>query len=206
MRIEKIEPLSEESFVLRFESGESLRCGLKELADFGLRAGLELEREAWERLSDACALWAVRRRAAELLSRRAMSAGELRRKLEEKGADPAHAELAVSRLVELGAIDEAAYAAMAARHYAAKGYGPRRIEQELRRRDIPREYWAAALEALPEPDGALDELVRKKLRTGMGREDLRKLAASLVRRGYGWEEVRAALARQTAHEDNLIDD
>ncbi len=207
MTLLKLEPLDEERFALHFEEGVTLRCGPKEVLDFSLRPGLALEGEAWEKLEDACAYWAVRRQAAELISRRAMSAGELRRKLREKGADPLHAEKAAERLTELGAIDEGAYAAMVVRHYAAKGYGRKRLEEELYRRELPRETWEEALAALPDSREVLDALVQKRLRSApMDRKGLKKLADSLLRRGYGWEEVRAAIARNTAQEDNDFDD
>ena len=207
MTLERLEVLSEDQIVLHFLEGGTLCCGPGEILDFSLRPGRSLEGEDWEKLQDACAFRAVRRQAAELISRRAMSAGELRRKLREKGADPLHAEKAAERLTELGAIDEGAYAAMVVRHYAAKGYGRKRLEEELYRRELPRETWEEALAALPDSREVLDALVQKRLRSApMDRKGLKKLADSLLRRGYGWEEVRAAIARNTAQEDNDFDD
>ena len=196
MRLEKIEPLSETSFALTFEDGTALRCGLSELSDFSLRAGREFEEAEYAALLDACTFYAVRRKAASLLSARAMSAGELKRKLIEKGADPEHAEKAVARLLELGAIDEESYAAMVVRHYGGKGYGRKRVEGELYRHMVPREYWEGALESLPDTDDTLDKLIRAKLRSGVpDRDEIRRLRDSLCRKGFGWEEVRAAIAR-----------
>ena len=196
MRLEKIEALTEEVLLLHLEDGSSFRCGPQELLDFGLRPGLELGEEALEKLREACAYWAVRRKAAALAAERAMSAGELRRKLTQKGADPEHARRAADWLLDLGVLDEKAYAAMVVRHYAAKGYGRKRAEAELRRRELPRETWEEALEELPDSGEQLDELVRRRLGEGpMDRAGLNKLAGSLMRRGYSWEEVRNAIAR-----------
>ena len=199
MRLEKIEALTEEKLLLHLEDGSSLRCGPRELLDFRLRAGMELTAEELDALREACAYWAVRRKAAALAAERAMSAEELRRKLCLKGADEEHARRAADWLLDLGVLDEEAYAAMVARHYAAKGYGRRRIEQELYRRELPREIWDKALEELPDSRERLDELVRRALSTGNpDRAGLNKLTSSLLRRGYSWEEVRAALARNRA--------
>ena len=196
MRLQKIEPLSETGFALTFEDGTALRCGLQEFSDFSLQTGMDFDEEAYAALLDACTFYAARRKAASLLSARAMSAGELRRKLIEKGADPEHAEKAAARLLELGAIDEESYAAMVVRHYGAKGYGRRRVESELMRHMVPREYWEDALEELPDTDDTLDKLIRAKLRSGTpDRDGIRRLRDSLCRKGFGWEEVRAALAR-----------
>ena len=196
MRLEKLEVLTEDKLLLRWEDGSTLRCGMLEMLDFHLLSGMELTEEEEERLREACAYWEVRQKAAALAAGRAMSAGELRRKLREKGAPPELAERAADRLLELGVLDEGAYAAMVARHYAAKGYGRMRVEQELRRRELPREVWADALAELPDSRETLDALVRKRLGDSPGDEDSRrKLAGSLLRRGYGWEEIRAAIER-----------
>ena len=196
MRLEKIEALAEDRLLLTLEDGGTLRCGPQELLDFGLQRGMELPEGTLEELREACAYWAVRRKAAALAAERAMSAGELRRKLMQKGADQEHARKAADRLLELRVLDEGAYAAMVVRHYAAKGYGRRRVEAELSRRELPRELWAEALEELPDSREQLDELVKKRLGAApLDSAGLQKLAGSLLRRGYGWEEVRAAIAR-----------
>ncbi len=197
MRLLHIRPLDEgKRFLLELEDGTELRCGPREVMDLGLSPGLELEEDALETLKDACAAYDVRMKAAELLSGRAMSAGELRRKLREKGASPEHAEAAADRMLELGVIDEAAYGDMVIRRCAAKGYGRRRAEQELSRHMVPREYWENALEGLPAPEGRLDALIAARLKGGAPDEaQKKKLAAWLQRRGYGWEEIRSALGR-----------
>ena len=57
---------------------------------------------------------------------------------------------------------------------------------------------------LPESGETLDELIKKKLRAGpLEGKERKKLADALLRRGYGWEEVRAALAR---HSGEAADD
>lgn len=196
MRLEKIEALSEDKLLLHLEDGSTLRCGPQEMLDFRLRSGMELEEGTLEGLREACAYWAVRRRAAALAAEKAMSAGELRRKLRDKGASPEMAQKAAAWLLDLGVLDERAYAAMVVRHYAAKGYGRKRLEAELYRRELPRELWEEALEEMPDTGAQLDALVRKRLGdTTPDRKEAGRLASSLMRRGYSWEEVRAAIAR-----------
>lgn len=99
-------------------------------------------------------------------------------------------------MVELGFVNDENYAGMVVRHYAAKGCGRQRIREELRRRRLPRELWDAALEELP---------TRARPQTGCSRQgwrgkapegdELRRACAYLVRRGFSWDEVRAAAAR-----------
>lgn len=53
-----------------------------------------------------------------------------------------------------------------------KGYGVSRVREELRRRKLDRELWDAALEEMPEPDDAVDTLLRSKMR-GKGSDGTR---------------------------------
>ena len=145
---------------------------------------------------------AVRRKALALLERRDYGAAELTEKLVEKGAERADAEAAAERMVEYGFINDENYAAMVARHYAARGYGPARIREELRRRRLGRELWDAALDAVPDNSDAAYRLFAAKMRGASGPDAARKAGAALIRRGFGWDEVRAAMERYLAETEN----
>ena len=141
----------------------------------------------------------TRKKALSLLDRRDYGSAELCAKLVEKGAEPGDAERAVARMVELGFVNDENYAAMVARHYAAKGYGVSRVREELRRHKLGRELWDAALAEMPEPDEAADALLRGKMRgKGADRDALRRASAALVRRGFTWDAVKAATERYLA--------
>jgi len=146
----------------------------------------------------------AKERALAMLDRRDYSAAELRKKLVEKGEDEAEAAAAVERLTELGFVDDARYAPLVVRHYAAKGYGPRRVLQELQARGIPRELWDAAMEQMPVQDDAVDRLLRSRLKSDApDRAELKRASDFLLRKGYGWDEIKAAVARYHAEiEDN----
>jgi len=89
---------------------------------------------------------------------------------------------------------------MTVRHYAAKGYGERRIRDELYRRKIPKEYWDAALEEMPEQDDKIDRLLRSRLRSeDPDRAEIKKATDFLLRRGFGWDEIKSALARYNSY-------
>ena len=146
---------------------------------------------------------AARQKALSLLDRRDYSREELRRKLAEKGFDDAAAEQALDRLAELGFVDDARYAPIVVRHYAAKGFGAQRIRAELQRRGIPKELWDAALEEMPEQDETLDRLLRSRLRgADVGdRDAMRKATDALRRKGYSWDEISAAVERARAESE-----
>ena len=93
-------------------------------------------------------------------------------------------------------MDDAAYAGVIARHYAAMGYGPGRVRQELQRRGVPRDLWEDALAQLPDPEEAIDKFLAAKLRGKTpDRATLQRLSAALQRRGFQWQDIRPALAR-----------
>ena len=153
-----------------------------------------------EREAPTDAVEAAKRKALALLDRRDYSRAELLRKLAEKDFEPAAAEQAVDRLVELGFVDDARYAPIVVRHYAAKGYGAQRVRGELQRRGIPKELWDAALAEMPAQDETVDRVLRTRLR-GADPDDraaLKRAADALLRRGYGWDEINAAVERLRA--------
>lgn len=175
---------------------EPLRVTAEEVAAFGLRVGRELTEAETEALAAAGRRSGAKAAAARMVGARPMSRGELAERLRQKGYAPRDAEAAADWLEELGVLDDGAYAALVARHYAAKGYGARRIRDELWRRKVPRELWTAALAEAGPPEGQIDRLIAQKLggRTPDEKE-LGKLQAFLLRRGFSWTEVREGLER-----------
>jgi len=197
-RIERIQPsLHKKDRVLVYlTGGDLLRITPEELLRFGLRPGQELTEDVLEELRRAAARSQTRQRAAELAAGRMLSRKELSDRLVKKGADPQEAQETAQWLADLGAVDDAAYAGVIARHYAAMGYGPGRVRQELQRRGVPRDLWEDALAQLPDPEEAIDKFLAAKLwGKTPDRATLQRLSAALQRRGFQWQDIRPALAR-----------
>lgn len=197
-RIERIQPsLHKKDRVLVYlTGGDLLRITPEELLRFGLRPGQELTEDVLEELRRAAARSQTRQRAAELAAGRMLSRKELSDRLVKNGADPQEAQETAQWLADLGAVDDAAYAGVIARHYAAMGYGPGRVRQELQRRGVPRDLWEDALAQLPDPEEAIDKFLTAKLRGKTpDRATLQRLSAALQRRGFQWQDIRPALAR-----------
>ena len=143
----------------------------------------------------------ARNRALRLLDKRDYSRKMLLDKLTEKGISPADAEEAADWLCSVGLVDDRRYAGLVVRHYAAKGYGERRVRDELYRRGVPKELWDEALAEMPEQDDTLDRLIRSKLGgKEPSKENLGRVSAALQRRGYGWQEIREAIERLNIEE------
>lgn len=206
MRIERIEASkAKKGRVLVFlEDGACLKITERELLDFCLRSGDELDEAALERLREAAGVSNTRAAAAELIGRRAMSRRDLERKLREKGASEADARYAAEWLEAIGAIDDAAYAAALVRHYSRLGCGPARVREKLYEKGVPRELWEAALEELPEDGGQIDAFLASRLRGRTPDEkEKRRLTNALLRRGFSWDEVRAAWGRLGAKPEDM---
>lgn len=184
-----------ECLVIALDSGEEIAATVGLAAELRLFAGKTLEEAELDELRSSAALALCKNRALELLSYRPMSARELRDKLVQKGETPDNAAAAADWLRDRGFLDDARYAGMVVRHYAGKGYGEGRVRQELRRRGIPGDLWEEALEELPESGEKLDAFLASRLKDPEDRAQVQKVSAALLRRGYSWEEIRAALAR-----------
>ncbi len=197
MILEKITgiPNSTDAFRLEFENGTKMKCYAENVADFSLASGMEISAERMQELTDAVAFSRTRRRAARLAASRPISEGELKKKLVEKGESAENAAAAAERLVRAGAVDDSACAESIVRRCAAKGYGPAEVRRRLSMAKIPRELWDDALEGLGDQSETIDRLLNSRITTG-DRRDLARAGEYLARRGFGWDDIRSALARR----------
>lgn len=200
MRLDSLKPSQRKKgrFLLTLEDGTVLRVTEEELLRFRLREGMELDEDLLRALQKSIKTSDTKTRAANMISARPLSKQELQKRLRQKGSGEEDAAAAVEWLEELGAVNDAAYAAALVRHYSARGYGPMRIREELRRRGVSRELWDTALEERPESSETLDALIQKKCKGDLNDPKERKrISDALLRRGFSWSEVRTALSRYT---------
>ena len=184
------------------EGGDLLRLTGDALLRFGLQVGMDLSAEDVVQLKEAERRCSIRSRGASIVSGRMVSKKELTDRLERRGATEQEAADTAEWLEGLGALDDEAYAAAVARHYARMGYGKLRVRQELQRRGIDRALWDAALEELPDSAETIETLLQSRLRGRTpDRDEGRKLAAMLQRRGFTWQEIRPVLNRYLDGED-----
>ena len=211
MRLIKLAPSQrvEGRWLVQLESGELLRVGENEVVSFALYSGKELSEEEVDALRAAGRASAVKEKALSLLlSARPMSRKGLideltarpRNREKEPLTGQAGAEAVADRLEELGYLNDGAYASMVVRHYSAKGYGRRRLQEELYRHGVPRDYWEEALAEAAPPEDGVDAFLRKKLKPGdlEDRKALKRITDALARRGYRWDEIQDGLRRYGA--------
>ena len=185
------------------EDGSILRVSESEVIDFALYTGKELTEEEGEALCASARRSELKGKALNLVTRKPLSRRELERKLKEWEATEEESAALCDRMEELGYLNDAAYAAMVVRHYCAKGFGEKKLRDELYRRGVPRDLWDAALEQASDPAESIDALVAKKLAgKNPDRKELEKVSAALLRRGYSWSDVRDAMGRYGAETDD----
>lgn len=199
MTVSKVEPSRHVKgrILIFFESGECWKGTEQEVLTFSLYPGRALSEEEQRELSAACGRSSAKAKAAEMIGSRALSRNELEKRLLRKGVDEEDAAAAVDWLEDIGALDDAAYARSVARHYAAMGYGPAKIRNELYRRGVPKALWDEAIEAeCSDNSAAIERYIASKLR---GREadekTIRRISDGLRRRGFRWDEIKEALSR-----------
>ena len=199
MKIEQLKPSQRVAgrWLAVMEDGSILRLGENEVLNFSLYAGRELTDQEAEQLTASAEKNSRRERALNLAAGKPMSRRELERKLAGWGAGEEEQAAVCGRLEELGILNDAQYAQLVVRHYSAKGYGERKLRDELYRRRVPRELWDEALEQAADPADSIDAFLRKKLRGAeLSDPKVRKrLSDALARRGFRGEDISAGLRR-----------
>jgi regulatory protein len=131
-----------------------------------------------------------------LLSVRAHSRAELRRKLGRRGYETVAIEAAVARLIELGYLDDASFARSLVRRRGALR-GPLALAAELAARGVDRSLADAAVGEFDHASQLasatrLAERLYARRAVGGYREMLEAVGSRLLRRGFSSTVVRAA--------------
>jgi len=152
--------------------------------------------------------------ALNLLSARAYTTRNLRRKLVQKEFDPADIETAIERLVASKLIDDTRFASEFARQkLTLGGTSSRRVEQQLQQRGISREIAKEAVgsvvvEESIDTSASAERAARKKFKSLSGLDvetQRRRLFGFLSRRGFDVDDVKRAVATVISSEGDTAD-
>jgi len=147
-------------------------------------------------------LESTKKRSLKILGSRQMSASDMKKRLIEKGESEENANETVLWLEKIGGINDKDFAEAICLHYSKKGYGAVRIKEELYRRKIEKYLWddALALICQDETNDAAMQFLHKKLRGSDDKDDIRRAANALCRRGFSYEDAKKAVSE---YFDNL---
>ena len=139
-------------------------------------------------------------KALYLLEYRNYSKRELTEKIARTAASREAAQAAAGRMEELGLIDDRRFGEDYAKElFSRKGYGARRVAQELRRKGLDQELVQELVEKYggPEQSGEnIRRVLEKKYPGWQADEKVRRRAfAALQRLGYSYQEVREAMGQ-----------
>lgn len=195
-------------YLVRFSDGTEQTVDRQTFDESPYRVGEEITEEQWAQLLESSQYNRARERALYLLGLRDYACRELEQKLHTE-ATPEIAARVVERLLEVGLLDDARYAARMARHLSeVKRYPRRRIVQELCHKGISSEL---AQEAVEEIDGTdlqqILALLEKKYYNKINSTDeRRRVEAALARRGFDYTAIRQAMEEFGAADDSEVTD
>ena len=142
---------------------------------------------------------AARVAALDALARRDHASAELRRKLLDKGYDPAVVDTLIELLSAERLLDDRRYLENFVASHAARGQGPMRVRAELRKIGLQGGEAEAALAAYPEWIAQLRKAHQKKFGTRLPTlyADRQRQARFLGYRGFTGAQIRMALGFDT---------
>jgi regulatory protein len=135
--------------------------------------------------------------ALAYVARRVRSEWELRDYFRRKGYDPELSEQILAKLAKLGQVDDAKFAeAWVRNRRLLKPVSKRRLMQELRQKRVADDIIEQVL-AQDETDEnqVLKELIKRKRKQAKYQDNL-KLMQYLARQGFGYDDIKHALAEQ----------
>lgn len=178
------------------------------IADYGLRSGMQLERDELKKIIYASNFRRAYQYALYCLDYRDYSAENIYQKLVKTYKNESLCLEVVKKLARAGIIDDSRYAEKLARKLVeTRKYGFRRAKRELLMKGLSDNVAEEALEQYRSAFGEnLAELLRTKhyrlLSDSSDRKSIEKVKSALVRYGYGFDEINQAVKEYFENADN----
>lgn len=182
------------------------------IADFGVQTGMKLERDELRKIIYASNFRRAYQYALYRLDIRDYSAAEMTQKLIGTYKNETLCNAVVERLKEHGFIDDERLAERLAEKYInTKKFGCRRARREMQLKGIPpfitedalAHYGAASEENL---SSLLNTKYSGLLSDSSDRKAIEKAKSSLVRLGYGFDEINRAVKEYFENKEELPED
>lgn len=203
LNIISVEKFKGSTYQVNFDEGEPAFINSQIIAQYNIKGGVSIPESAWNQVVYANEFRRARERALYLMDYRDHSYIELFKKL-EKNYDEDICYDVIDSLVEVGIVDDRRYAEnLAQRLMEVKRCGYYKAVQEMRRKGISKEL---ANEILSEYEDTtqerLKDLIESKYARRLEDEDgIKKVKNALVRNGYSYKDVNAALEDYLTEEE-----
>ncbi len=157
-----------------------------------LTIGVDITDEDVERLGTEANRSKAMAKAMDVLSRKAVTSRDMSDYLLKKGYDRDIAETVTCELMDLGYIDDEAYARMYVEYAAERHYGPSKIRYELGRHGVTSDIISLVLEE--SEDDCIEELARVVMSKypDCDFDDMKqrqRVTRYLASRGYGFDVI-----------------
>ncbi len=159
--------------------------------------GEDISEEEWDRLTAEINYRKAFNKCADLLSRREHSVKELKDKL-LRTVDEESAEKAIEKYIELGYLDDEKFAKTLSEYlFNKKHCSVAQVRQELYKKGICREIISEVIDdadydSVDSITAVLNKNYLRKLSAPDGKD---KVIAALMRRGFSYGDIKAAISR-----------
>lgn len=195
MVVTAVKPSKKHLVSVSFENGEEVLLDRDVAEDFALCSDMEISEEKLTELKEKSDYTRAKSRALWYLDTADYTSRALYDKLIRAGFEKKASAEAIAKLTELGIVDDRRYAEHFADRCERQNMSKRGTFAKMMEKGVPKNI---AEEILSERDvdevAQIKALINKKYRTKMGREeDVPKVYAALVRRGFSYSAVRQAM-------------
>lgn len=195
LNIISVEKFKGSTYQVNFDEGEPAFINSEIIAQYNIKGGVSIPESAWNQVVYANEFRRARERALYLMDYRDHSYIELFKKL-EKNYDEDICYDVIDSLVEVGIVDDRRYAEnLAQRLMEVKRCGYYKAVQEMRQKGISKELANGILSEYEDTtQERLKDLIESKYARRLEDEDgIKKVKNALVRNGYSYKDVNAAL-------------
>ena len=209
MKIISVTRYKGSTYEAELDDGRKLYLHADIITDFGIRAGMETDRETLRKIIYASNFRRAYQRALYLLDYRDYTYSEMYGKLVENYKSGPLCTAVMKKLTEHGFIDDVRYAERMARKLVEiKHYGYRRCKRELMQKGLSEFIAEDALAPYGEvfEENLMELLKTKHSRYLTDREDrktIEKVKSALVRYGYDFTEINRAVKEYFESADDL---
>ncbi|WP_294751328.1 RecX family transcriptional regulator [uncultured Ruminococcus sp.] len=209
MKIISVTRYKGSTYEAELDDGRKLYLHADIITDFGIRAGMETDRDTLRKIVYASNFRRAYQRALYLLDYRDYTYSEMFGKLVENYKSEPLCTAVMKRLTEHGFIDDVRYAERMARKLVEiKRFGYRRCRRELMQKGISQ---FIAEDALAQYGEAFEENLAELLKTKHSRyltdredrKSIEKVKSALVRYGYDFTEINRAVKEYFECADGL---